>query len=86
MGEREIKVLTDEMVEAKLLLLAEKLNKHPREFMTFQEFREKVCAWSDDTLRRRIEAEGFPAIKDKGGYLIPRKEMYEWFTKRRTQP
>lgn len=30
MGEREIKVLTDEMVEAKLLLLAEKLNKHPR--------------------------------------------------------
>lgn len=75
----------EKSVSEQLKVFAEMLVKQPREFMTFEEFREKVCDWSDDTLRRRIENEDFPAIRDKGGYLIPRDACKAWFKKRTTK-
>lgn len=80
-----VKKITEEekQLSDHLKAFAEMFAKQPREFMTFEEFKEKVCDWSPDTLRRRIEADGFPAIKDKSGYLIPREACKEWF-KRRT--
>lgn len=81
MGEKKLE-LTESDLQDRLKRFAEMLVKQPREFMTFAEFREKVCDWSDDTLRRRIELEDFPAIRDKGGWLIPREEAKLWFKKR----
>lgn len=81
MGEKKLEI-TDKMLQDRLKHFADMLAKQPREFMTFSEFREKVCDWSDDTLMRRIKFEDFPAIKDKGGWLIPREEAKLWFKKR----
>jgi hypothetical protein len=87
MGEKQINVLTEEMVEKKLKDFAERMIKaQPREYMTFQEFREKVADWSESTLKRRIKEEGFPAIRDGGGYLIPRKKLEAWFNAREVKP
>ena len=48
----------------------------------FNEFREQIIDWSDDTIRRRIKADGFPAIKATRGYIFDRKEVELWFKRR----
>lgn len=53
-----------------------------RAYITHQELQEKVVDWSKDTLKRRIENEGFPAIKDGNSYLIPVEKMHLWFKRR----
>lgn len=53
-----------------------------RAYLTPQELKEQVVDWSKDTLKRRIENEGFPAIKDGNSYLIPVDRMHIWFKKR----
>ena len=81
MGEK--KILTEELIDERLRAFADRvIQAQPREFMTFQEFREKVCDWSDDTIRRRHKNEGFPLVRDGAGYVIPRKKMQEWFKAR----
>jgi hypothetical protein len=83
MGEKQINVLTEEMVEAKLKSFADQIIKsQPREFMTFEEFREKIIDWSESTIRRRYKEDGFPLLRDGGGFVIPKKEMELWFKKR----
>jgi hypothetical protein len=56
-------------------------------FLTPKQFRENIADWSDDTLRRKIQDEGFPAINIGAGerpkYSIPKDEALLWF-KRRT--
>lgn len=87
MGEKQINVLTEKMVEEKLKQFAEQIiEAQPREYMTLQEFRAKVADWSETTLKRRIQEDDFPAIKVAGGYLIPREAYKVWFHKRRIRP
>jgi hypothetical protein len=56
-------------------------------YLTPKQLRETLVDWSDDTLRNKIESEGFPAIQTGIGprprFLIPRDEAILWF-KRRT--
>ena len=53
-------------------------------FLTFKQLRENVVSWNRDTIRKRVEEDGFPAIKDeKGMLLFPRDQVLDWF-KRRT--
>lgn len=61
---------------------AELESKKLRRYLTPNELREKVVDWSNSTLKRRIQNEGFPAIKDGNSILIPEKEMKLWFKKR----
>lgn len=53
-----------------------------RAYITPEELKEKVVDWSKSTLKRRIENEGFPAIRDGNSYLIPVEKMHLWFKKR----
>ena len=57
--------------------------KKIRKYMTPQEFKEEICDWSVDTLKRRIKEDGFPAIQDSSGILIPVQEADLWFKKRK---
>lgn len=57
--------------------------KKIREYLTPQELKEHMVDWSIDTLMRRIKNDGFPAIKDGGGWLIPVEEARLWFKKRK---
>lgn len=59
--------------------------KKMREFLTPEELQESVVDWSRKTLERRIENEGFPAIRDGNSWLIPRDKMALWFKKREKQ-
>lgn len=84
MGEKKI-VLTEKMIDEKLERFANRLAKtNPREYMDFQEFREKVRDWSESTIMRRHKEDGFPLVKEKGGYSIPREACKLWFKKRET--
>lgn len=58
--------------------------KLPR-FLTTKEFQEHVVSWSRDTIRRRIENDGLPALRDHGNYLFPRDEVIEWFKRRQVK-
>jgi hypothetical protein len=59
--------------------------KNLRKYITYDDFKQNVADWSYDTFKRRIDKEGFPAIKDGGGYLIPVDEMDLWFKRRRVK-
>jgi hypothetical protein len=45
---------------------------------------EKVVPWSKDTIKRRIESDGFPAVKDVGGYLFDLDDVARWMHQRKT--
>lgn len=53
-----------------------------RRFLTMDDLRAEYVKWSDDTIRRRVKDEGFPAIQDSGGLLFDRKEVELWFKRR----
>ena len=59
--------------------------KSRRAYLTYDELREEFVDWSNDTIKSRIEKDGFPAIKDGNSYLFPRAEIPAWFTKRKVQ-
>lgn len=46
--------------------------------------RERVVAWSDDTVRRKISGDGFPAHADPqtGHLMFVHKEVVQWFKRR----
>lgn len=45
-----------------------------------------IVPWSERTVRRKIEAEGFPAIKDAGGqFLFKRSEVDLWMKRHEVQ-
>lgn len=78
MGEK--KILTEEMTERKLTEA-----RLRREFLTYEELRTQIVDWSKDTVKRRIEHDGFPAVKDGNSYLFPRAKVLLWFAKREVQ-
>jgi hypothetical protein len=48
--------------------------------------KEHFVSWSKETLKRRIENDGFPAFKDEGGqYLFPTKDVVDWFKRRESK-
>ena len=57
--------------------------KKLRKYLTPKEFQEHIADWSIDTLKRRIKDEGFPAIQDASGILIPTEEAELWFKRRK---
>lgn len=57
--------------------------KKLRKYLTPKEFQEQIVDWSIDTLKRRIKDEGFPSVKDGGGFLIPLEEAELWFKRRK---
>jgi hypothetical protein len=59
--------------------------KKLRKYLTPEELQTEIVDWSRKTLERRIENEGFPAIKDGNSWLIPADEADLWFKKRRKQ-
>lgn len=64
-------------------MAAEKLEKKKlRKYLTPQELQESVVDWSRKTLERRIQDEGFPAIRDGNSWLIPVAEIEAWFKRR----
>lgn len=82
MGEKDIKVLTDDMVKEKL---QQAQRTRGRAFMTYEELRNEIVDWSMDTVRRRIQNENFPHVRDGAGYLFPRDKVLLWFKKREGQ-
>ncbi len=56
-----------------------------RLYLTPDELKTEVVDWSRKTLQRRIENEGFPAIRDGNSWLIPVDKMQLWFKKRENQ-
>lgn len=55
-------------------------------FLTMRQLRESVVDWSDDTIKRKIKNDGFPAIQDEGGrYLFPTDKVMDWFKRRTVQ-
>lgn len=56
--------------------------KKMREYMTTEELLAEVIGWSERTLHRKIESEGFPVIRDGNKRYFPRKEVDLWFKKR----
>lgn len=59
--------------------------KKIREYLTPEEFKNEIADWSIDTLKRRIEKDGFPAVKDGNSILIPVEKARLWFKKREIQ-
>lgn len=55
------------------------------EYMTFEQFQREVIPWSIDTFKRRVEEDGFPAIKDRGGWVVSRNAARDWFKRREVQ-
>lgn len=56
-------------------------------FLTTKGLQEHIIDWSDDTIRRRIQDDGFPAIQEKNGrYLFATKDVLEWFKRRTAKP
>lgn len=52
-------------------------------FLSAPELKEHVVTWSTDTLKKRIDEDGFPAIRDESGhYLFSTKDVLLWFKKR----
>lgn len=52
-------------------------------FLTMKDFRSHIVNWSDDTIRRRIQNEGLPAMQDVNGrYMFPTQEVLDWFKRR----
>jgi len=44
---------------------------------------ENYVTWSKQTLKRRIEDCGFPAINDENGYVFDLDQVDLWFKKRK---
>lgn len=61
------------------------IDKSNSEYLTVEQFQEQIIPWSIDTIKRRIEGEGLPAIKDTNGFVFNRKEVREWFKRREHQ-
>ena len=52
-------------------------------YLTMAQLRDRIVSWSEDTIRRKIKENGFPAIQDEGGrYIFPTKLVLEWFKRR----
>lgn len=60
------------------------MDKLPK-FLNMRGFRAHICNWSDDTIRRRIQDEGLPAVKDGRQYLFETQLVLEWFKRRQVQ-
>lgn len=59
--------------------------KKLRAYLTPEELKNEIVDWSRKTLERRIESDGFPAIRDGNSWLIPVDKMHLWFKKREKQ-
>ncbi|WP_413581116.1 helix-turn-helix domain-containing protein [Bdellovibrio sp. HCB288] len=62
-----------------------KLDSDPkklRRYLTPEEFQANIVDWSRKTLERRIQDEGFPAIRDGNSWLIPVDKIDSWFKRR----
>jgi len=56
-------------------------------FLNMKGLRTEVINWSDDTIRRRIRDDGFPAMKDeKGRYTFCTDDVLDWFKRRTVKP
>jgi hypothetical protein len=64
--------------------MAEKKLASKRWLNMQQLIEEKVVPWSKDTIKRRIESDGFPAVKDVGGYLFDLDDVARWMHQRKT--
>lgn len=52
-------------------------------YLTFRQLNEEIVGWNRDTIRRRVQEDGFPMVKDeKGQLLFPRDAVMEWFKRR----
>lgn len=59
--------------------------KKLKKYLTPEELLAEVVSWSRKTLDRRIENEGFPAIRDGNSWLFDMDEVELYFKKRRKQ-
>lgn len=58
--------------------------KKIKQYLNMDQLIEKgIIPWSKKTLRRRIKDDGFPAIKDIGGYLFDVDDVELWMKKRK---
>jgi len=59
--------------------------KKNREFMTYDELKDHVLNWSWDTVKRRIENDGFPAMKVGNRFMFDPEKVRLWMKKREIQ-
>lgn len=62
---------------------AKEITKTTRWLSLKQLVEEKVVPWSKDTVRRRMEEEGFPYIQDTGGPLFDVEDVKRWMKQRK---
>ena len=60
--------------------------KKLREILTLKELNEEIINWSLCTVRRKIENDGFPAIRDGNRFVFQRTKVLLWFKQREVQP
>lgn len=52
-------------------------------YLSLRELQEHIVTWNRDTVKKRVNEDGFPMIKDeKGQLLFPREQVLEWFKRR----
>lgn len=52
-------------------------------FLSLRELQENIVNWNRDTIKKRVNEDGFPMIKDeKGMLLFPLDKVMEWFKRR----
>lgn len=56
--------------------------KPKKRFVTQKWLLENYVTWSEPTLRRRINEQGFPVIQDTGGRMYDLDAVDLWFKKR----
>lgn len=57
---------------------------NPKRWVNMQQLiEEKIVPWSKDTIRRRIESDGFPAIRDTSGFLFDLEDVARWMHQRK---
>lgn len=58
------------------------IEKKQKAILTYQEYIQEYPAWNKDTFRKKVELEGFPAVKDGKSWVISRLEANRWWAKK----
>ena len=55
------------------------------EFLTIRQFQIEIIPWSTDTIHEYVKTEGLPAhrTKSSGALTFNRREVQEWFKRRK---
>lgn len=58
------------------------MEKKQKLVLTYKEYCEEFPPWNKVTFKKKVEEEGFPAIKDGKSWVMSRREVELWWKRK----